>query len=108
MSYIENIFTKIINKELFVEFLQETDYTIVIKDKYPQADVHLLVLPKNNYSDLKDFLNNASSEEILDYFDIIKDQLNQLKHAKILFNNGKESGQEIFHLHCHIMMNIEK
>lgn len=104
--YIENIFTKILKKEVPVDFLQETEFTVVISDKFPQAKVHLLVLPKRECVNLQDFLNLATSDEILDYFSVIKDQLNKLHHAKVVFNNGKLAGQEIMHLHCHIMSEV--
>lgn len=103
MEYIENIFTKIIRKEISSEIVFENDSVLVLKDLYPQAKTHLLVLPKGCFIDLNDFLTNASDVEKWCFFDCINVFLKKLAFAKVQFNVGKEAGQEIMHLHAHIL-----
>lgn len=101
--YVSNVFTKIINKEISSEIVFENDFVLVINDISPKAKIHWLVLSKGNYTDLKHFLNEASFEEQAAYFQCIKDLLNKLPYCNFQFNIGAESGQEIFHLHAHIL-----
>ncbi|WP_342261734.1 HIT family protein [Alphaproteobacteria bacterium endosymbiont of Tiliacea citrago] len=101
--YSENIFTKIIKKAINSEVVFENEYVLVINDIAPKAKNHWLILPKNNYSDLKDFLNNASEDEQLAFFDCIKNFLNKVEYANVQFNIGEKAGQEVMHLHAHII-----
>jgi histidine triad (HIT) family protein len=104
MHYDENnIFAKIIKKELPASIIFENDYTMVIEDKYPKADIHWLVLPKAPYVDLVDFYTNGSVEEISSFFSVLVAHLEKLPGAKVIFNYREEGGQEIFHLHAHIL-----
>ena len=96
-----NIFQQIIENK--IDFVYENEYAVVIKDKFPQAKFHNLVLCKGNYAHLKEFLEKANNKEKLCFFEAIQSQLNHVSHAKVLFNIGAESGQEIFHLHAHII-----
>lgn len=100
--YKENIFTKIIKKEVPAEILFENEFVLVINDVAPRAKIHWLVLPKGNYTDLKHFLNEAPKEDQDAYYICIKEQLNKLNFANVQFNVGEGAGQEVMHLHAHI------
>ena len=103
--YKENIFTKIINKEISSEIIYENEEFLVIQDINPQAPIHFLLLPKNNYKNYIDFLQRASINEksIMEFIilKIFKDF--NLKNGKIITNYGEKAGQEIFHFHIHIL-----
>lgn len=100
----ENIFAKILNRELPAEFVSETEHSVVIKDKYPDAPIHNLVLCKGEYKDLREFLNLASKQEQLDFLQAIKDELNKFSGgARVQMNIEKAGGQVVFHLHAHVM-----
>ena len=104
-----NIFAKILRGDLPADVEYENEHALVIKDKYPDAPVHNLVLPKGAYTDLRDFCANASNEEKLGFFDAIKQQLDQFEGgAKVLVNIGADGGQVVFHLHAHILGKITK
>jgi histidine triad (HIT) family protein len=103
--YKENIFTKIIKKEIKSHIIYENKEFLVIKDINPKAPVHFLLLPKNNYINYIDFLQKASSEEkssmdstILKIFEDFN-----LDNGKIITNYGEKAGQEVFHFHIHIL-----
>lgn len=99
-----NIFAQILREELPAEKTFENDYAVVIKDKYPDAPLHHLVLCKGEYVDLRDFLQHASVEEKLTFLDAIQHELEQFDGgAKVGFNIEKDGGQVIFHLHAHVM-----
>ena len=103
--YKENIFTKIINKEIPSEIIYENEEFLVIKDINPKAPIHFLLLPKKNYVNYMDFLEKASINEKsimeLTILKIFKDF--NLDNGKIITNYGEKSGQEVFHFHIHLL-----
>jgi len=90
--------------EVPVEKVYEDSQIIVIRDIRPKAPVHLLVIPKVHIDSLAMVqeehaallgymlisLKNFAKEEGIDAF-------------RTLINTGKGAGQEIFHLHFHLI-----
>ena len=95
------IFCKIINGDFGTEFVYEDDNAVVFKDINPKADVHLLVVPKEHVADL----NECSEELIGKLMSVVKKVTVQegIKSFKTLINTGKDAGQEVLHLHIHIL-----
>ena len=66
MSYDNNnIFAKILRGEIPCKKIYEDDYVLSFYDINPQKKIHALVIPKGEYTDLDDFSEKASSEEIV-------------------------------------------
>ena len=107
MYNANNIFNKIINKKIKCEILKENKNTIAIKDINPQSKTHILVIPKGNYSNLFEFNEHADKEEILSLWSLVNEIILEYnlkeKGFKILINQGEFGGQEIDHLHVHIL-----
>lgn len=101
--YKKNIFTKIVNKEIECKKVLETDFTLSFYDINPQNNTHILVIPKNNFINYKDFKIHASLEEKNDYDNHIQKILCNLQNYQIITNAG--SFQEILHFHTHILSN---
>lgn len=100
----QNIFAKILKGELAADIMHENDNMLCIKDKYPDAPIHNLVLTKGPYIDLRDFLKNATDIEKLDFLAAIEQQLNQFTGgARVQINIEPGGGQVVFHLHAHVM-----
>lgn len=101
---IDNIFQKIINKEISANIIYEDKLALVFDDISPQAPVHMLVIPKKNISKLSDCEKKDS--EILSHLllvvKIITDKLG-ISDYRVVINNGSEAGQTVFHLHLHIL-----
>jgi len=95
------IFCKIINGDFGTEFVYEDENAVVFKDINPKADIHLLVVPKEHVADL----NECSEDLIGKLMAVVKKVTVQegIKSFKTLINTGKEAGQEVFHLHIHIL-----
>ena len=107
MSYSDdNIFAKILRKEIPCEKVYEDDHCLAFKDINPQAKIHVLVVPKGKYISFDDFSQNASGEEIYSFFKavgkIAKDLDLSTEGYRILSNIGKLGGQEVPHFHIHI------
>ncbi|MDA9025183.1 HIT domain-containing protein, partial [Candidatus Pelagibacter sp.] len=61
-----NIFAKILRKEIPCKKIFENDHVLSFYDINPQKKIHALVIPKGEYIDLDDFNNRASDQEIVD------------------------------------------
>jgi len=97
------IFCKILNKEIKSEFVYEDEFCFAINDINPKAKTHILVIPKVH----TESLNEADIELIKNLFSAIKNITKQknIKAFKTLINTGKDAGQEVMHLHIHILAN---
>ena len=96
------IFCKIANGEFGTEFIYEDEKTVVFKDINPKAPIHLLVVPKvhvENFNELED------RELMADLLCAVKKATRKigLKAYRLQVNTGKEAGQEVMHLHIHIL-----
>lgn len=102
-----NIFAKIIDGTIPVEPIFENEYVLVIKDKFPQAPIHLLILPKQPYINMTDFTQNASDEEIVTLNRATGEMIAKFgleeNGYRVISNAGTHGGQEIPHLHWHIL-----
>ena len=112
MSYEDNnIFAKILRGEIPCDKVYESDYALAFKDINPQAKVHVLVIPKGAYVNMDDFSQNASSEEITGLIRALGEvakivgvsEYTSGKGYRYIGNNGSDGGQEVPHLHFHIV-----
>ena len=102
----DNIFSKILNKTIPSKKIYEDDKVLAFEDINPQAPIHVLVIPKEKFCSLNDFCLNASNETISDFIRSIEKIAKILKLSngyRIISNIGKEGGQEVPHLHFHIL-----
>ena len=107
-SYDENnIFFKIINGEVPCDKVLETKYSLAFKDINPRAKIHILLIPKNPYINLNDFIATADQFEKIDIFNAISKvvSLYDLEKAgyRLLTNVGDDGHQEVQHLHFHVL-----
>lgn len=99
------IFEKIINKDISCDFIFENSNFIVIHDKFPKAPVHLLIIPKQHFP----CIHAVPPEElylIAEAFEIVQKMAEKFSISegyKVVINNGTQGGQEIFHLHLHLL-----
>ncbi len=96
------IFCKIINGDFGTEFVYENEHAVVFKDINPKADIHLLVVPRIHVESL----NELDDENLLGKLMMtVKETTKKLgiKSYRTVINTGKEAGQEVFHLHIHIL-----
>ena len=100
------IFCKIIEGKIPCKKIYESDTILAFHDINPRAPVHALIVPKVHVKDINS-LNPEHSRFIVDVFDAIPEIAKKLNVHKsgyrIVINNGKHSGQEVFHLHFHLM-----
>ena len=104
-----NIFAKILRKEIPCKKIFENDYVLSFYDINPQKKIHALVIPKSNYINLDDFNNRASDKEIVALSKAITGVSKILgistdtgKGYRALTNVDDHGGQEVPHLHFHL------
>ena len=110
MSYDKNnIFAKILRKEIPCKKIFENNYVLSFHDINPQKKIHALVIPKGEYIDLDDFNNRASDQEIVALSKAITEVSKMLgistdtgKGYRALTNLSEDGGQEVPHLHFHL------
>ena len=110
MSYDKNnIFAKILRKEIPCKKIFENDYVLSFHDINPQKKIHALVIPKGEYINLDDFNNRASDQEIValskaitEVSKILGISLDVGKGYRALTNLSEDGGQEVPHLHFHL------
>ncbi len=96
------IFCKIIAGEFGTKFVYENDYAVAFNDINPKADIHILVVPKLHVESL----NELDDEELLGKLMMTVKEVTKklgIKSYRTVINTGKEAGQEVFHLHIHIL-----
>ena len=101
-----NIFAKILRGEIPSNKVYEDEWAFAFHDIAPQAPVHILVVPKGNYVSWDDFSANASDAEIAGFSravgKVARDAGLVEPGYRVLYNIGRNGGQEIAHLHAHI------
>ena len=101
------IFCKIASKEIPAKILVETKSCIGFLDAFPLAKGHALVIPKRHYEKLQDLPINVNTEVFSTVHSLIS-KVDSLTGATLVaVHNGKQSGQEIPHVHVHLIPRSE-
>ena len=103
MNDLECIFCKIVSKEIPAKILVETESCIGFLDAFPLAKGHVLIIPKNHYEKVQD-LPVGVNNEIFSTVHTLISKVDSLTGATLVaVHNGKDSGQEIPHVHVHLI-----
>ena len=100
------IFCKIINGEIPADKVYENDSVIAFNDINPQAPTHILVIPKEHYSNIHSVpenKNNLLGELFRAVSHIVKEQKLTENGYRLVINSGKDGGQEVDHIHVHLL-----
>lgn len=98
------IFCKIIKEKINEGFVYKDDDLVVLNDINPIAPVHLLIIPKKHIEGIQTV--EKEDERVLGKMLLIARKMaekKKLQGYKLFFNCGKLGGQEIFHLHLHLI-----
>jgi histidine triad (HIT) family protein len=103
----ENIFAKILRREIPSKIIFEDQYVLAFEDINPQAPVHVLVIPKGPYSDIADFGARASMEEQEAFAKaigcVVKIKEIDKTGFRSIANTGIDGMQEVPHYHMHLL-----
>jgi len=98
------LFCKIIRKEISAKVEYEDEDMLVFHDVNPQAPVHLLMIPKKHIEGVEAM--SESDQKLLGGLLYRAKQMADekgWKHYRLVFNNGAEAGQSVFHVHLHLL-----
>lgn len=99
------IFCKIIAGEIPSDKVYEDEDMLVFRDINPQANTHVLVVPKSHFATLAEM--DAAQAELLKKCFVkipsIAETLGLKNGYRVIVNQGKDAGQTVFHLHIHIL-----
>ncbi|MGB0596447.1 MAG: histidine triad nucleotide-binding protein [Rubripirellula sp.] len=100
-----SIFSKIIAKEIPADILHEDDVCLAFRDINPKAPVHFLVIPKKEIESLADV--SEEDEAILGRCLVVASKVANAEGLeagyRLVANTREEGGQEVPHLHFHIL-----
>ena len=104
---MSTIFSKIINKEIPANIVFESETILAFKDINPQAPVHILIIPKveiPKVTDLKGKDHGKLLGEMVDAANSIAKNMGIADDGfRLVFNCGNNAGQEVYHLHMHLL-----
>lgn len=100
------IFCKIINREIPADIVYEDEEIMSFRDINPAAPIHILVIPKKHISSLANM--KKEDEKIIGKIytkinEIAEEQGFKEKGYRVIVNCGTDGGQEVMHLHFHIL-----
>jgi len=97
------IFCNIVEGKIPARKIMETEKSLAFLDVFPLTKGHTLVIPKNHYSKIQEM----SNDDNIDLFESVRVLTNKIEllfsSSLIAIHNGKESGQEVPHVHVHII-----
>ena len=102
----DDLFLKIIKREIPAEIVYETDEILAFRDINPQAPVHILIIPKEPIPTLND-LEPGHAELVgrlvLAATEIAREEGLSDDGYRVVINCNKGGGQMVFHIHLHLL-----
>jgi len=106
MSDAACLFCRIVAGEIPAEILRETERTMAFRDIAPKAPTHILLIPKEHVTSVAELGH--------EHGDVLMDLMLDAQHLaraegidgsgwRLIANVGPDSGQEVFHLHFHLL-----
>ena len=97
------IFCKIAKKEIPAKIVTETENSIAFLDAFPLSRGHTLIIPKHHYEKVQDITVDDNTDLFETLHKVIS-KVDKITGSTLLaIHNGKGSGQEIPHVHVHLI-----
>ncbi len=97
------IFCKIVNGEIPNNTVHENEDFLAFHDLYPKAPIHVLIIPKKHVENFQ----SVDGEIMAKMTPFIQEVARKVgvdeTGYRLVTNNGSDGGQEIFHLHFHLL-----
>ena len=100
------LFCRIVAGEITAGVVHETDTTLAFRDIDPKAPVHVLVIPKDHHRDVVALAqaDPKLAADVLAAAAAVAEAEGLLGDGfRLLFNNGGFAGQEVLHVHAHVL-----
>lgn len=102
----EDLFLKIISREIPADIVYETDEVLAFRDINPQAPVHILIIPKphiRTVNDISDQQVELVGKLYLAARDIANAEGVSEAGYRLVMNCNRAAGQEVYHIHLHLL-----
>lgn len=98
------IFCKIVQGDIPCNKVYEDEHVLAFHDIDPKADTHILVIPKQHLVNLMS-VEGDEWDTVSKLLKTVNDiaQKEKLEGYRLITNNGEQGGQEVFHMHWHIL-----
>jgi histidine triad (HIT) family protein len=105
MSDPDCIFCKIVAGQIPARKAHEDDQVLAFHDINPWAPVHVLIVPKVHIATLADVTpeHDALLGRMLGLAPRLMRELGVTSGFRTVINSGRDGGQEVYHLHLHVM-----
>jgi len=100
------LFCRIVAGEIPATVVHETDTTLAFRDITPKAPVHVLIIPKAHHQDVATLAeaDPALAGEVLATAAVVATAEGLREDGyRVIFNVGRNGGQEVFHVHAHVV-----
>ena len=102
----DNIFAKIIRKEVPAKIVYEDDRALAFRDIDPKAPVHILILPKKDLARISEA--GTADEPLLGHLLTVAAELARKEGIdgtgyRLVINKGAHAGESVPHLHLHLL-----
>jgi histidine triad (HIT) family protein len=106
---MSTIFTQIAEGEIPARIVYEDETTVAFLDANPLAPGHTLVIPKAEYERLNDVPDDVATDLYATIHKLVPavEEAVDADASTVAFNNGEAAGQEVPHVHCHIVPRFE-
>jgi len=102
----DDLFLKIINREIPADIVYETDEVLAFRDINPQAPFHVLIIPKEHIPTIND-LDSDHAELVGKLFLAAAELANREGIAeegyRVVMNCNQAGGQAVYHIHLHLL-----
>ena len=102
----DELFLKIINREIPAEIVYETDEVLAFRDINPQAPVHILIIPKERIATIDDLEPKHAElvgNLVLTATEIAREQGLSEDGYRLVLNCKQAGGQMVYHIHLHLL-----
>lgn len=106
MRVADCLFCRIAAGDVPAEVVHEGPTTLAFRDIHPQADTHVLVIPRDHYEDAVDLATNAPNvlAELIRAGGTVAAQNGVMASGyRFVFNTGDDAGRIVFHAHLHVL-----
>ncbi len=103
---MSTIFKKIIDKEIPADIVYEDDLCLAFRDIDPKAPVHILIIPKKEIPSMAEV--SQDDQGLLGHLLVIASKVAKElgisdSGYRLVTNTNNEGGQEVHHLHIHLL-----
>ena len=99
------LFCKIVAGDIPAEIVADNEHTIAFRDINPQAPTHILVIPREHHVTAGELAVAApvAAAALLADARAVAVAAGAGDAYRLVFNNGAEAGQVVFHAHAHVL-----